>query len=241
MNDILTNTLRMMELKRAVLIVILLTVSLMSIYSQIIENPNSSLKSHETLIVTKVEMTRERTIVYLSIENRIEGGNFCADRSIFLYDSKGRKLNLINSNGIPVCPDTYKFTKIGEKLDFTLTFPPLYPDCDWVDLVEECSENCFSVIGIILDNKLNSSIDNAFVLAEKNEPVNALLSFIKIAEADGLKNQGAAGLLYINIIQLSRETGNYARASEWMEKLKSSKIPRLSQYLAYLSGTVKQK
>ena len=51
-----------------------------------------------------------------------------------------------------------------------------------VNLIEDCQQNCFSFYGIILDNNLNKKIDDAFALAENNEPAKALVSFTKIAE-----------------------------------------------------------
>ncbi len=205
------------------------------LFSQTYNNPNVGLKSPATLDILKVDATREKTVISLSVENRVEGGYFCADRNIYIVDSKGVRLNLRSSNGIPVCPDSYKFKKIGEKLDFVLTFPPLSAGTDWIDLVEECSDNCFSMYGIILDNKLNQLIDEAFSYAEKDEPAKSMVSFIKIAEGADFKNRGAAGLLYINIVSLASETGNKAKAAEWYNKLNTSSIPGAARYIKFLN------
>jgi len=207
-----------------------------NLFSQTYDRPNIGLKWPETLEILKVDVTSENTVIYLSVENRIEGGTFCADRNIYILDSEGKKHMLLRSSGIPVCPDSHKFKKTGEKLSFTLTFPALGAGCNWIDLIEDCSENCFSMYGVILDNKLNRIIDESFVFAENNEPVKAMLGFIKIAETDGLRNKGAAGLLYINIISLARETGNAAKATEWNNKLRSSAIPRVTQYINFING-----
>lgn len=206
-----------------------------NLFSQTYNRPNMGLKSPATLDIVKVEVTPDKTVISLSVENRIEGGYFCADKNIYITDSKGKRLNLKNSNGIPVCPDSYKFKKIGEKLDFTLTFPPLSTGCDWIDLVEECNDNCFAMYGIILDKKLNQDIDEAFGFAEKDEPAKSMVSFIKIAEAADFKNKGAAGLVYINIVKLATETGNRTKAAEWYNKLKLSSIPGDSRYLKFLN------
>jgi len=95
------------------------------INAQTIVSPNYSLKSHETLRIIKVELRPEAVFFHLSIENRIEGGTFCADRNIYLVYPDGKKSRLVSSSGIPVCPDTYKFRFVGEKLDFVLAFPAL--------------------------------------------------------------------------------------------------------------------
>jgi hypothetical protein len=206
-----------------------------SLKSQTFISPNYSLKSHETLNIIKVEARSEATIFYMSIENKIEKGNFCADKNIFIIYPDGKKSKLESSSGIPVCPDTYNFKALGEKLDFVLTFPALKRGTEWIDLVEECGDNCFSFYGISLNNDLNKRIDDAFTLAENDEPAKAMISFIDIAEEVDKSNPGIEGLLYINIIRLAVETGDEAKAGVWYKKFILSRAPRLSQYIKYLN------
>ena len=222
-------------MKNLIIISILLIFYTITGFSQTFIQPNFALKSHETLEIKKIEITSKSTTFYMSIENRIEGGNFCADKNIYIIYPDGKRSKLTSSSGIPVCPETYKFKTIGERLDFVLTFAPLKKGTDWVDLIEDCSENCFSFYGISLDVDLNKKIDEAFRLAENNEPVKALSNFINIAEETDNKNPGVEGLLYINIIKLAKETGDTAKATEWYHKLKSSSAPRLSQYIKFLN------
>jgi hypothetical protein len=203
--------------------------------SQTLTDPNYSLKSHETLNIKKIEAGKKATVFYMSIENKRVGGSFCADRNIFVVYPDGRRSKLTSSEGIPVCPDTYNFKTTGEKLDFTLEFPALKPGTKCIDLVEDCSDNCFSFYGISLDNDLNKRIDDAFELAENGDEAKALIRFIILAGEINKDNLGIAGLIYINIIRLSRETGDDAKAEEWYRKFKLSDIPRLSQYIKYLN------
>jgi hypothetical protein len=203
--------------------------------SQTFLRPNFALKSHETLDIIKVEARPEATIFYMSIENRIEGGSFCADKNINIIYPDGKKSKLISCSGIPVCPDTYKFKEAGEKLEFVLTFPPLKEGIKWIGLIEDCNDNCFSFYGITLNDALNKKIDDAFALAENDEPAKALISFINIAEEIDKNNRGIEGLIYINIIKLARETGNGAKAEEWYRKFKLSDTPRLPQYIKFLN------
>jgi hypothetical protein len=205
-------------------------------FSQEFTTPNCALKSHETLEITKVEIMTQKTVLYMSVENRITGGYFCADENIFIVYPDGTRSKLISSKGIPVCPDSYKFKTIGEKLYFTLTFPAMKHNTDWFDLIEDCTENCFSFYGVILDNDLNKKIDDAFLLVGKGNPAKALTSFIDIAETTDTKNSGVEGLLYISIIKLAKETGDTAKASEWYNKLKLSGIPRLESYIKNLDS-----
>ncbi|HUX58293.1 MAG TPA: hypothetical protein VMV77_15075 [Bacteroidales bacterium] len=224
-----------MYLKHSITSIFILLLIIETSFSQSLSYPNYALKSHETLEITKVEINSDETIVYLTIENRIEGGKFCADRNIYLIEPDGAKLKLINSSGIPVCPDTYKFKAIGEKLGFILTFPPLKEGTECVDLIEDCSENCFSFYEVTLDSNLNRKIDDAFILVENDQPVNALVSFIIIAEEADRNNQDVGGLVYLNIIKLAQETGNTLKATEWYSRLKSSGIPGLELYFKNLN------
>ena len=204
--------------------------------AQSINHPNYALKSHETLEISKVDITEQKTVIYLNIENKIAGGYFCADKNIFILYPDGTKSNLISSKGIPVCPDTYKFKTIGEKLEFELTFSNVKKNTGWIDLIEDCSDNCFSFYGICLDTDLNKKIEDAVHFAEIGEPAKATLDFIAIANAINAKNSGIDGLIYMNIIQLSKETGNIAKASELYGKLKSSDIPRRELYIKHLNS-----
>jgi len=205
-------------------------------FSQSILAPNIALKSHETLDIIKIVISEEKTEISLKVENRITGGNFCADRNIYLIYPDGTRSLLIASNGIPVCPDTYKFRSPGEQLDFVLTFPPVKRGIESVNLIEDCQANCFSFYGIILDKNLNEKIDGAFALAENDEPAKAMVNFVKIAEETGTKNQGAAGLLYMNIVKLSKSTGNYVKAAEWYRKLETSGLPETPLYIKHLNS-----
>jgi hypothetical protein len=202
---------------------------------QTLISPNYSLKSHETLEIKKIESGSKAIIFYMRLENRIAGGEFCGDKNIFLLYPDGKRSKLGSSTGIPVCPETYKFKAIGEKLDFVLEFPPLKSGTEWVDLVEDCSDNCFSFYGISLNSSINRRIDDAFALAENGEEAKALTSFISIVDGIDKSSTGIKGLLYINIIKLAKETGDELKAEEWYKKFKLSDAPRLSQHLNYLN------
>jgi hypothetical protein len=222
-------------MKKVSVISILFLLTTGYLNSQTFINPNYSLKSHATLNIIKVEAGSEATIFYMSIENKIDGGTFCADKNIYIIYPDGKKSKLESSTGIPVCPDNYKFKAPGEKLEFVLSFPPLKKGTEWIDLVEECSDKCFSFYGVTLNNDLNNRINDAFALAENDEPAKAMISFINIAEEVDKSNPGIEGLLYINIIKLAVETGDNTKAGEWYKKFKLSGAPRLSQYIKYLN------
>jgi hypothetical protein len=223
-------------MKISILILYFFVAGLVNIYAQICNQPNISLKSHETLEISKVEINVQSTLIWLSIENKIAGGSFCADRNIYMICPDGSRIKLINAINIPVCPQSHSFKSIGEKLQFSLEFPPLKPGTKWIDIIEDCKEYCFSFYGVCLDNDLNKKIDDASILAENNEPANAMISFIKIADGVNSRNSGIEGLIYINIIRLAKVTGNITKAAEWYTRLKMSGIPRCETYIRYLNS-----
>lgn len=204
--------------------------------SQTIRQPNYTLKSHETLDISSIEVLPEKTLVYLTIENRIAGGNFCADKNIYLILPDGERLKLSKSSGIPVCPDVHNFKLPGEKLDFILTFPPLKQTTISIDLIEVCSENCFSFYGVILDNQLNKELDEAMSLAEKDDFKGAITAYIKILNSLPDNKKGIKGGLYTDIITLLVRTGDRAGAAEWYKKMVNSDAPRLDLYIANLNS-----
>lgn len=225
-----------MKIKTIILSIILLVTTLQSSFSQLVEQLNYALKSHETLEISKVEITPDETVLYLTIENRIEGGNFCADKNIFIIYPDGTRSKLTSSNGIPVCPETYKFKTIGEKLQFTLDFPPLKTGTKWIDIIEDCNENCFSFYGVTLNSELNTKINEALSLAEKGETTKAIAIYKNILESPVGPDQGIKGGIYTDIITLSLEIGDKAGAGEWYKRMLSSNVPRLQLYVRNLNS-----
>ena len=204
--------------------------------SQTVISPNSALRSHETLEIKKIDLTAENTTIYLSVENRITGGTFCADKNIYISAPDGSRVNIISSNGIPVCPDVYRFRSPGERLDFVLNFPPLVKGTPSINLIEDCHENCFSFYGVVLDPDLNKKIDDAFTHAEKSEPAAAIVGLAGIAEETGNKNPGAEGLIYLNLVKLYISAGNRVKAAEWYKKIESCGLPEAPLYLKHLNS-----
>jgi len=220
------------------LIVTVLTVFIsgsLNLFSQVYIQPNYALKSHETMSISKVEITAEKTIVSLSVENRITGGNFCADRNIYLIDPSGIKYKVVKAIGIPVCPASYTFINIGEVLNFTLEFPPVKSGTKWVDIIEDCTSNCFRFYGVTLDNELNARLDEVFTLTTKGKPAENMILFSKILDDIGSQNLGIEGLLYINIISAAVEDSDNVNAMVWYKRLAASKAPRAEEYLKYLN------
>lgn len=220
-------------IKKLFYLIFLLAIGLTSTFAQTFPSPNAALKSHETLEIIKIVISDDKSEIFLKVENRITGGNFCADKNIYIVYPDRTRILLTASNGIPVCPDTHKFKTIGEQLEFVLTFPPLRKGTASIDLIEDCQANCFSFYGIILDNDLNGKINEAYKYAANDEPAMSLMAFLKIA--DEYKNGGVLGLLYLNIIRLSVGTGNKVKAAEWYKKLEASGLPETALYINHLN------
>ena len=190
------------------------------LYSQVIPQPNYGLKSHETLLIEKVELRRDATIISFSIENKIDNGSFCVDRRTYLVDPAGNRHRLIRASGIPLCPTNYEFKMPGEKLAFQLTFPPLNGIPAYIDIREECADYCFSFYGVTLDEYLNSRFDEPFSMIGRGETSKALDRFIDISEVVA-NHSGLKALAFYNIIRLYYDTGNEQKATEWYLKLKN--------------------
>lgn len=225
-----------MNVKVSVLILIFLLTGDLVVNSQVISFPNYGLKSHETLEISKIESTAEKTVVYLNIENRIEKGSFCADKNIYLIDPAGKKMKLVKASGIPVCPDSFIFNSIGEKLQFTLEFPPLKGGTKWIDLIEDCTSNCFWYYGVTLDNELNKKLDETFSMASTGKPSDNIILFRNILDSIDNQNLGIEGLLYTNIINSAVEDNDNVSAIMWYKRLSASKAPRVSDYVKYLNN-----
>ncbi len=197
--------------------------------------PNYGLKSHETLTINKVEASDKSIVLLLSLENRITGGSFCVDRNTYIVYPDGTRLKMTSASGIPLCPEAHRFSAPGDKLTFTLTFPSSGKLPEWIDLIEDCTDNCFHFYGITLDNDLNQKINDAFGYAGGDDILKGMISFIDILEETDQKNLGSEGLLYVNIISLAREAGNPGQAASWYNRLRSSEAPKLQEYIKFLN------
>jgi hypothetical protein len=220
-------------MKGLITIVVLSASSMLS--AQSFTKPNHGLKYPETLVIEKIDITTAGTTIYITVENKVEGGTFCADPKIVVTDPTGRRVMLSKATGVPVCPDNYKFRGIGEKISFKLEFPPLPAGTKWIDLVEECDNYCFWIYGITLDNELNRKLDEAFISASENSAATNVTLFRNILEPIDNENLGIEGMLYLNIIIAAVEDADRAGVSVWYKRLAGSNAPRVGSYIKYLN------
>ncbi|HEX2974408.1 MAG TPA: hypothetical protein VHO68_00590 [Bacteroidales bacterium] len=204
--------------------------------AQVFYSPAVGLKSHETMEVLRIEKQAEKTVVYLSVENRIKGGMFCADRNIYLGLPDGTRLKMTESKGIPQCPDNYKFRKVGEKLEFSLTFPQVNQKAGWIDIIEDCSDNCFSLYGVLLNASISARISEAVLNVDRGEFDTAIGIYSELIKSIGPDEAGITGSLYVDLIELLLRKGYTAQASDYYKKLEASSLPRKVLYINNLNS-----
>jgi hypothetical protein len=117
-----------------------------------------------------------------------------------------------------------------------LVFPPLKAGTAWIDLIEECNENCFSFYGVTLDDVLNKRLDDVFYKASKGEPSDNIVLFKSLLDSIASQNLGIEGSLYINIIEAAMEESDKVNTIVWYKRLAASDAPGLSHYLKYLNN-----
>jgi len=202
-----------------------------SIFSQTILYPIVNIKSHKTLTIEKIEFSETQTVFYMSIENqKTTPGDawFCADEKIYIKNAKGTEMFFMTkSEGIPVCPDAYKFKKPGDILKFKLYFQKIPTSIKEIDIVENCNDNCFYFYGVILDETQNTEIklfEKGVTLYSTKNNEDALKCFeeLIITVKDENSNIYAYSLYIVPLI--CYELGENEKAKNGFYKLKKSAI-----------------
>lgn len=221
-------------MRRATIVMLIITATLV-VSSQTFENPAFGLLTPETMRVDGVEFSGGRLMVSLTVENRISGGYFCADRNTYIVLPDGSRIKMDRSEGIPSCPDVYRFKRIGEEIGFSLSFivPTQLPE--WFHLIEECGDNCFSVYAITLDRALNENIERAYGLAEAGQPADAGRLFREILAGMEGKKHGIEGALYSNIVIMWLREGNDEEAARWYRMMVAAAPPEVERYIENLA------
>ncbi len=200
-------------------------------FSQTVVKPNFALASHP-LKVESILFTNKSTVVELSIENKSATGFFCADKNISLINSlNSKKYLLIKSSGIPVCPENYSFAYVGEILKFKLFFSAISSSVKYVDIIENCSNNCFSIKGIILDKFVNNEIDIAYKHYNNYDLDAALKSF---TVAVNKNTDYPYAWLHYNILQIYAEKNDFVSAKKWYYKIINSNFLDKKELIANL-------
>ncbi|VAW28534.1 hypothetical protein MNBD_BACTEROID07-1607 [hydrothermal vent metagenome] len=197
-------------------LVFFLMVSAVSLFGQTIKVPNFAVATHPFLI-NQIAWQKDGFMIELTIENQSPNGYFCASKHIYMQNIRNKKkLFMIRSENIPVCPNVYRFKWKGEKLTFKLFFPKPDTNIRYVDVIEKCKSNCFSIFGLILDPEMNEAINQGYNAFDNGDFQKAYENFKKAID----KNTAYPyGFLYANIIKVLAEQKNYTAAKSWYKKL----------------------
>jgi len=193
--------------------------------SQVYNRPNFAFSSHETLELESIEVDDNQTRIFLSILNRRLSGTFCVDTNTYIRNSLGtEEYKLIQSTGIPDCPNVYKFTAIGEKLNFILVFPPLGDDLKYIDIIEDCEEACFSIKYVLLDQELNGIINQGFHLYEAGNLAESLRVFQDLMAVRNDNLSPVFGTIYLYLMTINYELGQSKEVRILFNELQQSAI-----------------
>lgn len=124
----------------------------------IINDPYFKSTTHDSLKIKKIILDDSGTKIEFSIE--ADKGWFCADQNYYIKDSKSdRKYLLTKADGVPVCPKTFKFDH--NSLSFTLIFPAIDKDIEFIDIIEDCKDACVKIKEVSL-NQLYTDIERKY-------------------------------------------------------------------------------
>ncbi len=206
-------------MKKILLFSLFLLMLVSATKAQTISVPNFAVASHPFL-VNKVVYQKDAFVIELTIENQTNNGYFCASKQIYLQGRQlKKKLYMSRSEGIPVCPDVYRFKWKGEKLTFKLYFPPLDTHVRYVDVIESCQEHCFSIFGLILDRKINDAINHGYDAFDNGDYQRAFQDFKNAINGNPAYPYG---FLYANIIKVLMAQKKNEEARHWYNKLLNS-------------------
>ncbi|MDL2291673.1 TlpA family protein disulfide reductase [Bacteroides sp. OttesenSCG-928-F21] len=137
-------------MKRSLILsVFLVTVLILSAKERVIENPHFSVSTHGNVVVEKVTLTDDATLLHMVVGH--------SPTSWILIDSKtyiqvdGNKYIVKSADGIEL--DKEVFSDETYKTRFVLTFPAIDPKAKTLDFIETDCDGCFKIWGINLDPK----------------------------------------------------------------------------------------
>jgi len=186
-------------------------------------------QTHQDLIILRICIYNDSSVVDFSIENKMaQGAWFCADKKIYIENPKDHKrFNLIKTRGIPTCPSVHNFTRIGEKLNFSLVFPKIPAETKLINIIEDCDKSCFRFTEVILDEKLNKDIklySQGVELYAANKINDAIDCFTKVVEVIPEFPTHVYGYSYFNLIRIYFKRGDKLTARFWYDQLEKSRL-----------------
>jgi len=195
------------------------------LYAQVYDQPIYSLTSHPTLDIISVERWEDQMVLTLTLKNERYSGSFCLDSNTILRNSIGKEeYTLVGMDGISACPEVYRFKSIGERITIILEFQAVPDDVKYIDLIENCNENCLDIKYILLDEEINASLNQGIRLYELGKSKAALQVFEDLmnAEYDGFSP--VFGTVYLYLISIHYELGSSKDARRVFQELRESSI-----------------
>jgi hypothetical protein len=212
-------------MRTVIFLFVLMVVSPVRMMAQVYDKPSFSLNSHPTLELLSIVKWEDQTVVNIRIKNERISGSFCMDKETYLVHSLGtEEWKMTSMEGIPACPDQYRFKSIGEVLDFSLIFPAIPDEVKYIDLMERCEDACVSVKYILLDEEMNTRINEGFSLYEIGRLSASLQVFEEIMEAGYDDYSPVFGTLYLYMMSIHYELGQSKEARRIFNELKASSI-----------------
>ena len=220
--------------KKIITLLIAIFISVFTTFSQTIEYPVWTVKSHSNMDIEKIVLSNNETAIYLIVMSDLDiGAWFCADKNIYIYSTLTKqKLNLSRKENIPECPQRHIFTKKGEVLRFTLFFPPLQPGTQNIDLVEDCDDACFYFKNIVLDQQLNNEIrlfERSVEEYSKGEKDKATVGFENIVNNCNDKTSYRYSHSLSILPVLYEETNQFSKAEKAYEAILNSDLDDKTQ------------
>lgn len=211
--------------------------------AQVYENPIAAKQSLSELEITKVEITNSETVISLKVTNKLSsGGWFCADKNIYIKNSKGDEIyQLVKSENIPTCPDQFEFAYSGQILEFKLYFDKISENIKFIDLIENCENSCFSFYGIILDNNHNENIrafEKGFEFFQSNEFDKSISYFEQVLKGQNNIESHIYGLSYYYLILIYDDMGITEKVKSLYKELLSSDIAEKETFINELKNKI---
>ena len=120
-----------------------------------IQSPSFSYKNDNSLKILKVEITPDETVLYMSNNNKADGGYYSwvtisPNTSLV---SNSRKYKLQYTYGIEISPNVTYYKYQDETINFELHFPPIPINAISIDFMEniETPEDGWYIKGIQLN------------------------------------------------------------------------------------------
>lgn len=192
--------------------------------------PNYGMKSPATAEVIRVKVTEAQTLVDMSIQNEIRDGYFCIDEDTYLEYGRDVRMRLKEVRGLPLCPEVYEFSTVGEKVYFTLVFDKLPGGTPWFDIIEYCGTGCLSVLGLTMDKEINGKIDAAYNALDRADPERAMDIFSELLPLLRSSAHGLTGSVYLGLAELLDANNRDEELQELISGFESTPMPHKEKY-----------